>query len=64
MPRRICEELGQEILAVVSDLSGRRLREILTSDLKESPIDDTQFAVGFMETVHWPRLARQHRARA
>jgi manganese-dependent inorganic pyrophosphatase len=50
------EELGQEIFAVASDLSGRSPRQILTTDLKEYRIDDTHFAVGYMETVHKRRV--------
>jgi len=50
------QELGQEIFAVASDLSGRSPREILTTDLKEYRIDDTRFAVGYMETVHRRRV--------
>ena len=50
------QELGQEIFAVASDLSGRSPREILITDLKEYRIDDTRFAVGYMETVHRRRV--------
>ena len=50
------QELGQEIFAVASDLSGRSPREILTTDLKEFRINDTLFAVGYMETVHRRRV--------
>ncbi len=46
------EELSQEIFAVASDLSSRTPREILTTDFKEFRIEDTPFAVGYMETVH------------
>lgn len=49
-------ELGQEIFAIASDLSGRSPREILTTDFKEYRIDDTHFAVGYMETVHRRRV--------
>jgi manganese-dependent inorganic pyrophosphatase len=41
---------------VASDLSGRSPRQILTTDLKEYRIDDTHFAVGYMETVHKRRV--------
>jgi manganese-dependent inorganic pyrophosphatase len=50
------EDLGREIFAVASDLSGRSPREILTTDFKEFRIDDTPFAVGYMETVHKQRV--------
>lgn len=46
------QEFGQEIFAIASDLSGRSPRAILTTDFKEYRIDDTPFAVGYMETVH------------
>jgi len=46
------EEFGQAIFAVASDLSGRSPREILTTDFKEFRIEDTPFAIGYMETVH------------
>jgi manganese-dependent inorganic pyrophosphatase len=49
-------EFGQEIFAIASDLSGRSTREILTTDFKEFRIDDTPFAVGYMETVHKRRV--------
>jgi manganese-dependent inorganic pyrophosphatase len=50
------EELGSEIFAVASDLSGRSPREILTTDFKEFRIDDNPFAVGYLETVHKRRI--------
>lgn len=50
------EGFGQEIFAVASDLSGRGPREILATDFKEFRIDDTSFAVGYMETVHKRRV--------
>jgi len=50
------EEFGQEIFAVASDLSGRSPREILTTDFKEFRIEDTPFAIGYMETVHKRRI--------
>jgi manganese-dependent inorganic pyrophosphatase len=50
------ETFGQDIFAVASDLSGRNPREILTTDFKEFRIDDTPFAVGYMETVHKRRV--------
>jgi manganese-dependent inorganic pyrophosphatase len=51
------EEFGSEIFAVASDLSGRSLRDILTTDLKEFRIDDVPFAVAYMETVHERRVS-------
>jgi manganese-dependent inorganic pyrophosphatase len=50
------DALGQDIFAVASDLSGRSAREVLTTDFKEFRIDDTPFAVGYMETVHRRRV--------
>jgi manganese-dependent inorganic pyrophosphatase len=50
------QELGQAIFSVASDLSGRSPREILTTDFKEFRIEDTPFAVGYMETVHKRRV--------
>jgi manganese-dependent inorganic pyrophosphatase len=50
------EQLGQDIFAVASDLSGRSPREILTTDFKEFRIDGLLFAVGYMETVHKRRV--------
>jgi manganese-dependent inorganic pyrophosphatase len=50
------EGLGREIFAVASDLAGRSPREILTTDFKEFRIEDTPFAVGYMETVHKRRV--------
>ena len=47
---------GREIFSVASDLSGRNPREIVTTDLKVFRIDDTPFAVGYMETVHKRRV--------
>lgn len=44
-------ELGREIFARVSDLTGRTLRQILTTDFKEYRIDEQPFAIGYMETV-------------
>jgi manganese-dependent inorganic pyrophosphatase len=50
------QELGQEVFAVASDLSGRGPRAILTTDFKEFRIDDVPFGVGYMETVHKQRV--------
>ncbi len=50
------EEFGREIFAVVSDLSGRSLREIVTTDFKEFRIEDMPFAIGYLETVHRRRV--------
>ncbi len=54
------EEFGHEIFAVASDLSSRSPRELLTTDFKEFRIDDTLFAVGYMETVHKRRVDEIH----
>jgi manganese-dependent inorganic pyrophosphatase len=51
------EEFGSEIFAVASDLSGRSLRDILTTDLKEFRIDDVPFGIAYMETVHERRVS-------
>jgi manganese-dependent inorganic pyrophosphatase len=50
------DELGQGIFAVASDLTERSPRDILTTDFKEFHIDDTPFAVGYMETVQKARV--------
>ena len=44
-------ELGHEIFARVSDLTGRTPRQILTTDFKEYRIDEQPFAISYMETV-------------
>ena len=44
-------ELGREIFARVSDLTGRTPRQILTTDFKEYRIDEQPFAISYMETV-------------
>jgi manganese-dependent inorganic pyrophosphatase len=46
------QAFGREIFAIASDLSGRSPREVITTDFKEFRIDDTPFAVGYLETVH------------
>jgi manganese-dependent inorganic pyrophosphatase len=46
------EAFAGDIFAVASDLSGRTPREIITTDFKEFRIDETPFAVGYLETVH------------
>lgn len=50
------EEFGREIFSVVSDLSGRSLREIVTTDFKEFRIEEMPFAIGYLETVHRRRV--------
>jgi manganese-dependent inorganic pyrophosphatase len=47
---------GNEIFSVASDLSGRSARDILTTDLKEFRIEDTPFAVAYIETLHKRRV--------
>jgi len=45
------EEYAEEIFAVASDLTGRSLREVLTTDFKEFTIEDARFGIGYMETT-------------
>jgi len=45
------EEFAEEIFAVASDLTGRSLREVLTTDFKEFTIEDARFGIGYMETT-------------
>jgi manganese-dependent inorganic pyrophosphatase len=47
---------GNEIFAIASDLSGRSARDILTTDCKEYRIEDTPFAVAYIETLHKRRV--------
>lgn len=47
---------GQEIFAVASDLTGRSPRDIITTDFKEFRIEETPFAIGYVETVHKRRV--------
>lgn len=45
------DEFAEEIFAVASDLTGRSLREVLTTDFKEFTVDDARFGIGYMETT-------------
>ncbi|OQY24348.1 MAG: hypothetical protein B6I34_03660 [Anaerolineaceae bacterium 4572_32.1] len=45
------DEFAEEIFAVASDLSGRSLREVLTTDFKEYTVGGAQFGIGYMETT-------------
>ncbi len=53
-------ELGREIFARVSDLTGRTPRQILTTDFKEYRIDEQPFAIGYMETVQKRQVDQIH----
>jgi manganese-dependent inorganic pyrophosphatase len=45
------DEYAEEIFAVASDLSGRSLREVLTTDFKEFIVDGARFGIGYLETT-------------
>lgn len=45
------DEFAEEIFAVASDLTGRSLREVLTTDFKEFTVDGARFGIGYMETT-------------
>jgi manganese-dependent inorganic pyrophosphatase len=53
---------GNEIFAVASDLSGTSARDILTTDCKEYRIEDTPFAVAYIETLHKRRVDESREA--
>jgi manganese-dependent inorganic pyrophosphatase len=54
------DDLGRDIFAVASDLSGKSPRDVLTTDFKEFRIDGSPFAIGYMETVHKRRIDEIH----
>ena len=45
------DEYAEAIFAVASDLSGRSLREVLTTDFKEFSVEGARFGIGYMETT-------------
>ena len=45
------DEYAEEIFAVASDLTGRSLREVLTTDFKEFTVNNVRFGIGYMETT-------------
>ncbi len=45
------DEYAEEIFAVASDLTGRSLREVLTTDFKEFTVNNARFGIGYMETT-------------
>jgi manganese-dependent inorganic pyrophosphatase len=45
------DEFAEEIFAVASDLTGRSLRDVLTTDFKEFTVNGARFGIGYMETT-------------
>jgi len=45
------DEFAEEIFAVASDLAGRSLRDVLTTDFKEFAVEGARFGIGYMETT-------------
>ena len=45
------DEFAEEIFAVASDLAGRSLRDVLTTDFKEFAVEGAHFGIGYMETT-------------
>jgi manganese-dependent inorganic pyrophosphatase len=45
------DEYAEEIFAVASNLSGRSLRQVLTTDFKEFIVDGARFGIGYLETT-------------